>query len=122
MPLVDFRQARREVRLAVVLELLAWQPRERRGEQVRGACPLHGATSPASRSFSAHLGRGVWQCFRCGASGNALELWAQATGQRLYQAVLQLYDRLGQPVPWLRQARPAIPMRDKRDAIDKTSG
>jgi DNA primase len=102
MPLVDFRQARREVGLGVVLGLLNWQPGERRGDQVRGACPLRGATAPRSRSFSAHLGRGVWQCFRCGASGNALDLWALATGQRLYQAVLQLYDRLGQPVPWLR--------------------
>jgi hypothetical protein len=88
-----------------VLGLLAWQPRERRGEQVRGACVLHGSTSPRSRSFSAHLGRGVWHCIRCGASGNALELWARATGQGLYQAVLELYDRLGQEVPWLQPVR-----------------
>jgi DNA primase len=107
MPLVDFRQARREARLGAVPGLLRWRPSERRGEQVRGPCPLHGSSSPRSRSFSAHLGRGAWQCFRCGARGNALELWARATGQRLYQAVLELYDRLGQPVPWLRQARPA---------------
>jgi DNA primase len=103
MPPLDFRQARREVRLAVVLALLRWQPHERRGEQVRGACPLHGATSPRSRSFSAQLGRGVWQCFRCGAKGNALDLWAQATRQRLYPAVLDLYEKLGQAVPWLRE-------------------
>jgi len=122
MPLVDFCAARREVRLAAVLELLHWQPSERRGEQVRGVCPLHGATSPRSRSFSAHLGRGVWQCFRCGAKGNTLELWARVTGQELYPAVLQLYDRLGQAVPWLVRARPATAMRDKRDDIDKTSG
>jgi DNA primase len=119
MPLVDFRQARREVPLAAVLGLLDWQPGERRGDQVRGPCPLHGATSARSRSFSAHLGRGVWQCFRCGASGNALELWALATGQRLYQAVLQLYDRLGQPVPWLR--RPAVVnlTRGPTDDVDR---
>jgi DNA primase len=122
MPLVDFRSARREVRLAAVLELLRWQARERRGEQVRGACPLHGSTSPRSRSLSAHLGRGVWRCFVCGAAGNALELWACATGQGLYPAVLQLYDRLGQAVPWLVRARPATPMGDKRDAIGETSG
>ena len=101
MPLLDFRQARREVGLGAVLGLLDWHPRERRGEQVRGACPLHGSTSPRSRSFSAHLGRGVWQCFRCGASGNALELWARATDQGLYQAVLDLYSRLGRGVPLL---------------------
>jgi|SRR5262245_7497583 len=105
MPLVDFSAARSDVRLAVVLELLGWQPRQRKGEQVRGACPLHGSASPRSRSFSAHLGRGVWQCFVCGTKGNALDLWACATGQGLYPAVLDLYDRLGQGVPWLRGTR-----------------
>jgi DNA primase len=104
MPLVDFCAARREVRLEAVLGLLRWRPRQRRGEQVRGECPLHGSTSPGSRSFSAHLGRGVWHCFRCGAKGNTLDLWALATGQELYPAVLALYERLGQPVPWLRRA------------------
>jgi DNA primase len=120
MPPLDFRQARREVRLAAVLELLGWRPREQRGEQARGACPLHGSTSPGSRSFSAHLGRGVWQCFRCGAKGNALDLWAQATGQRLYPAVLDLYERLGQAVPWLPVARPRTQMGDKSDAIERS--
>jgi DNA primase len=118
MPLIDFRQARSDIRLGWVLGLLAWRPRECRGQQVRGACPLHGSKSPGSRSFSAHLGRGAWQCFRCGASGNALDLWARATGQGLYPAVLDLYDRLGQPVPRLRRARPAAVMGDKTDGID----
>lgn len=114
MPLIDFRQARREVGLGWVLGLLDWCPCERRGEQVRGACPLHGSTSPRSRSFSAHLGRGVWQCFRCEASGNALELWARATDQGLYQAVLDLYGRLGREVPWLAPAEPQPPSRRKK--------
>ena len=121
MPLVDLRQARRDIRLGWVLGLLGWQPRQRRGEQVRGACPLHGSTAPRSRSFSAHLGRGVWHCFRCGASGNALELWARATGQGLYRAVLDLYDRLGQEVPWRRPARPANRAGEGTDARERSS-
>jgi DNA primase len=119
MPLIDLRQARREIRLGRVLGLLDWHERERRGEQVRGVCPLHGSTSPRSRSFSAHLGRGVWQCFRCGASGNALDLWAQVTGQGLYQAVLELYDRLGQSVPWLRPMSEANHQGEKADVVDR---
>ena len=122
MPLVDLRQARRDIRLGWVLGLLGWQPRERRGEQVRGACPLHGSTSPRRRSFSAQLGRGVWHCFRCEASGNALELWARATGLGLYQAVLDLYDRLGREVPWLRSVRRTTSVREKTDVIDRSSG
>ena len=104
MPLIDLRQARQEVRLAEVLQLLGWAARRRLGAQVRGACPVHRSSAPTSRAFSAHLGRGVWQCFRCHAAGNALELWALVTGQGLYQAVLDLYRRLGRAVPWLPPA------------------
>ena len=120
MPLVDLRQARGEIRLGRVLGLLGWRPRERRGEQVRGACPLHGSTSPRGRSFSAQLGRGVWQCFVCGASGNPVDLWAKATGQGLYQAVLDLYDRLGEGVPWLGAAGAATPVREKTGGVERT--
>ena len=115
MPLIDLRAARSEVRLGRVLELLGWQACSRSGDQVRGPCPAHGSSSPTSRSFSAHLGRNVWQCFRCGARGNALELWARVTGQGLYPAVLNLYERLGLPVPWLRPARS---FRDKTEVTD----
>jgi len=102
MPLLDLRQARADVRLEDVLHLLGWTARVRLGAQVRGACPVHGSQSKTSRAFSAHLGRGVWHCFRCGASGNALDLWAQVTRQEIYPAVLDLYRRLGQSVPRLQ--------------------
>ncbi len=104
MPLLDLRQARSEIPLRAVLELLGFVPRTRAGPQWRGPCPVHGSQSPTSRSFAAHLGKGVWHCFRCGGGGNALDLWARATGQELYAAVLDLYRRLGRSVPWLRGA------------------
>jgi DNA primase len=104
MPLIDLRQARSEIRLGDVLALLGCEPRTRAGAQVRGPCPVHGSRSATSRSLSAHLGRGLWQCFRCGAGGNALDLWARTTRQPLYAAVLELYRRLGRPVPWLPPA------------------
>jgi DNA primase len=122
MPLIDLRQARGEIRLGWVLRLLGWHPRQRRGEQVRGACPLHGSTSPRSRSFAAHLGRNVWHCFRCEASGNGLELWARATGQSLYPAVLDLYGRLGREVPWLEPVRPGNRVQEKTDVLKRSSG
>ena len=109
MPLIDLRQARAEIRLSVVLGLLGWRAREGRGEQVRGPCPVHGSASPRSRSFSAHLGRNVWRCFVCEASGNALDLWARATGRQLYPAVLELYRQLGRAVPWLGPAPRSSP-------------
>ena len=104
MPLIDLRQARADIRLHEVLQLLGWTARARRGVQVRGPCPVHGSQSPRSRSLSAQLDQNMWQCFRCGAAGNALDLWAQATRQELYPAVLELYRRLGRGVPWLAAA------------------
>lgn len=106
MPLLDLRQARADLRLADVLELLGFSTRAPQGMQVRGPCPVHGSRSRSSRSFSAHLGRNIWQCFRCGASGNALDLWVQVTRQPLYPAVLDLYRRLGRVIPWLPVATP----------------
>ncbi|MCI0465149.1 MAG: CHC2 zinc finger domain-containing protein [Gemmataceae bacterium] len=101
MPLLDLRQARFEIRLVEVLELLGWRARERRGAQMHDCCPVQGSRSGRSRSFSAHLDRNVWHGFGCGASGNALDLGARAPRQELYAAVLELYRRLGRAVPWL---------------------
>ena len=101
MPGIDFRAARARLSLAAVLDLLGFVPRTRCGDQVRGPCPVHRSRSPASRSFAAHLGRNLWHCFRCGAGGNALDLWAARTRQPLHAAVLDLCARLGRDVPWL---------------------
>jgi DNA primase len=107
MPGIDYRAARAQVRLAEVLALLNFVPQRRSGLQLRGPCPLHGARTPTSRSFAAHLGKNVWHCFRCGAGGNALDLWAAVRRQPLHAAVCDLYQRLGRPVPW--RPRPARP-------------
>ena len=105
MPLLDLRPARADLRRAEVLELLGWTARARVGAPVRGPCPVQGSRSPTSRSFSAQLDKNLWPCFRCGASGNALDLWAQATRQERYPAVLELYRRRGRAVPWLPAAQ-----------------
>ena len=76
MPGIDYRAVRADLCLAEVLELIGYQPRTRQADQLRGPCPLHGSRSRTSRSFAAHLGKNVYHCFRCGAGGNALDLWA----------------------------------------------
>ncbi len=113
MPGIDFRALRREVGIETVLKLLAFVPLQRRGGQVRGACPLHapqrdGCPLAARRSFSANTERNAYRCFQCGSSGNQLDLWAAATGQPLHQAAIELCEKLQRPVPWLArgQARP----------------
>src|SRR5438874_10889041 len=101
MPGIDYRAARASILVVEVLALIGYQPRWRHGEAWRGPCPLHGSQSATSRVFAVHLGKNVYHCFRCGAGGNALDLWAALTKQPLHAAVLDVYQRLGRPVPWL---------------------
>lgn len=103
MPGIDFRRARQEVRLSEVLSLLGFKPSECKGEQLRGPCPVHRSQTVGSRSFAAHVGKGVWQCFVCQTGGNALDLWECVTGLPLHAAVLDLCQRLGREVPWLHR-------------------
>ena len=50
-------------------------------------------------AFAAHVGKGVWHCFGCGAGGNALDLWQAWTQRPLYEAVIDLYAKLGREIP-----------------------
>ena len=121
MPGIDFRQARSQVHLAEVLELIGFTPSAGRGPQLRGPCPVHRSRTPRSRSFAAHLGKGVWHCFRCGAGGNVLDLWAAVTGQDVHAAVVDLYSRLGREVPWLpRRAAPTGPTQRREKPMPDT--
>jgi DNA primase len=103
---IDYRALRRVLRLGQVLDLLGFVPTNRAGAQVRGPCPLHGARSPRSRSFAAHLERHCWQCFRCGAHGNALDLWSAATQLPVYEAAVDLCHRLNLAIPRLPARSP----------------
>ena len=74
MPGIDFREARARLALAEVLKLGGFQPRRCWDGQLRGPCPVHRSRSRTSRAFVAHLGKGVWHCFACGAGGNVPDL------------------------------------------------
>jgi putative transposase len=100
-PAIDFTAVRATITMAAVLQLLGFQANSRRGAQQRGSCPLHGSTHGASRCFSANLDEHIFHCFKCGCSGNALDLWAQATRQTSYDAAIDLCHRLGIPLPTL---------------------
>jgi putative transposase len=99
-PSIDFSAVRDMITLAEVLSLLQFVPNSTRGAQQRGPCPVHGSrNSTRSRSFSANLAENICHCFKCGAGGNALDLWAAATGQNIYDAAVDLCQRLGRPLP-----------------------
>jgi putative transposase len=100
-PAIDFAAVRIVVTMAAVLNLLGFQPGSRRGAQQRGPCPLHGSTLGTSRCFSVNLEEHTFHCFKCGRSGNALELWAAANQLSIYDAALDVCQRLGIAVPQL---------------------
>jgi hypothetical protein len=53
---IDFDRLRTEITMREVLELLTMmEPLSRSVDQLRGPCPVHGSTSPRSRSFSVNL-------------------------------------------------------------------
>jgi len=54
---------------------------KRKGNQHHGFCPLPNHNGRKnSASFSANLGKGIFQCFGCGAKGNVLEFSALMQG------------------------------------------
>lgn len=114
-PPIDFAAVRAAVSMAAVLQLLGFQAKSTHGAQQRGSCPLHGSTSGTSRCFSAHLGQQMFHCFKCGRSGNALDLWSQATRQSIYDAAIDLCNRLNIPLPIVptrnREEEPVAPSR-----------
>ena len=98
--------------MAEVLGLVGFVPRETSGDQVRGPCPLHHSASPSGRSFSANMRLHIYRCFKCGSSGNHLDLYAAATGRGVFEAAIELCERLDREIPWMlevtsRQSRPA---------------
>jgi transposase InsO family protein len=98
-PPIDFAAVRAAVSMTAVLGLLGFVARTTHGAQQRGSCPLHGSTSGTSRCFSVNLDKQLFHCFKCGRSGNALDLWAHATRQAPYDAALDLCQRLNTPLP-----------------------
>lgn len=103
MPGVDFDLVRSRIAMAQVLDLIGFEPVDRSGDQLRGPCPVHRSSWPSSRSFSANLATHRYQCFKCGSGGGQLELWAAVRGITIYEAALDLCERLGVDVPWIHR-------------------
>jgi transposase len=111
-PKVDFAFLRQQVTMEQLLNHLGLLDKLRgRGQQRRGPCPVHGHGTDPEPTFSAHLGKNVFQCFQadCGAHGNVLDLWAAIQRLPLYEAALQLAalfhlprNREEEPVPGTR--------------------
>jgi hypothetical protein len=100
-PAIDFAAVRAAITIAQVLMLLGFVPRSDHAGQQRGACPLHRSTHGTARCFSVNTNAHTFHCFKCNRSGNALDLWAAAQRLSIYDAALDLCQRLNIPVPTL---------------------
>lgn len=100
-PAIDFAAVRATITIAQVLALLGFVPRSDHAGQQRGVCPLHGSTQGTARCFSVNTQTHTFHCFKCGRSGNALDLWAAANRLSIYDAALDLCQRLNIPLPVL---------------------
>jgi DNA primase len=111
MPGIRFAEVRARVTMAEVLGLVGFVPCQTSGDQVRGPCPVHHSASPSGRSFSANLRSHISRCFKCGSSRNHLDLYAAATGRGLFEAAIELCERLDREIPWMLEGTSRQPRR-----------
>ena len=70
---IDFRELRKQLDFRQVLQHYGVELRIK-GEQHHGFCPLpRHEGKKNSPSFSANVGRNIWQCFGCGRKGNVID-------------------------------------------------
>ena len=100
-PAIDFAAVRVAITIAQVLTLLGFTPRSDYAGQQRGSCPLHASKPGTARCFSVNTNAHTFHCFKCNRSGNALELWALANRLSIYDAALDVCQRLSIPLPIL---------------------
>jgi hypothetical protein len=43
----------------------------------------------------------IYGSFKCGSSGNHLDLCAAATGRSLFEAAIELCEQLDREIPWM---------------------
>jgi transposase InsO family protein len=114
-PAIDFAAVRAAITITQVLTLLGFVPRSDHAGQQRGACPLHGSTQGTARCFSVNTQAHSFHCFKCGRSGNALDLWAAANRLSIYDAAVDLCQRLNIPLP--RLPAPASGNREEETVV-----
>jgi DNA primase len=64
------------------------------GRNWKGCCPFHGEKTPSFYVYEDHF-----HCFGCGAHGDAITFWMQATGASFPEAVESLSAEAGLEVP-----------------------
>ena len=98
---IDYARLRQDISISQVLHEIGWEPVRTSGAQLRGPCPVHKSTHERSRIFSVNTEQDIWKCFKCDGGGNELDLYAAVTGLPIYEASLELCQKLGIEPPRL---------------------
>lgn len=112
---IDFPELSRRIPLAVVLQLIAWEPFRRERVGMRGYCPIHSLFPHRSRSFSASY-KGKWFCHVCNVGGDGLELFRLMVKLPRYEAALALAKAAMVEVPYLKRQRANRKPRNREGA------
>jgi hypothetical protein len=112
---VDFDAVKRLVPMSAVLNLIGWQPSAVYRARQRGPCPVHGSSSPSSRSFEASPR--VWYCYACKRGGGPLQLYAEVRKLSVYKAAVELCRVLKYRVPWLPRSKVRKPRQRNREEV-----
>ncbi|HLH09888.1 MAG TPA: CHC2 zinc finger domain-containing protein [Terriglobales bacterium] len=73
-------------------------------QNFQGLCPFHKEKTP---SFSVHATRGYYHCFGCGESGDVYKFLQKIEGISFGEAVRELAQKLGVPMPKMQFDSPA---------------
>ena len=109
---IDYAAVRELVPISRLLDWLQYEPRIRRGHQLRGACLLPHCGA-GDRTLSIDTQRSLWYCFACRQGGDQLDLWRLVHQRPLYASAVELCRLAGHPVPYRKpissqSIRPAI--------------
>jgi hypothetical protein len=89
---VDFKVIKEAVTIDMVLNHYGITGLKKRGNELRGKCPIHRAQS--GLHFAANLDKNVFKCFfdRCGAHGNVLDFVAAFEHCSTREAAMKLKE------------------------------
>ena len=86
----------------------------KKGRRYSGLCPFHNEKTP---SFSVNDDEGYYHCFGCGAGGDAITYLRETEGLDFTEAVKQLAEMAGVPIPEQRAIDP-VRVQKRQSVMD----
>jgi hypothetical protein len=90
---VDFKRVKEAVSMQMVLDHYGIRGFIKRGDELRGACPIHKG-SRQGKTFTVNLQKNAFKCFseKCKAKGNILDFVAAKEGGTVRDAAVKLAE------------------------------